>query len=104
MIYITIILVSIIVLWRIEAMSVGLERIRAEIAENNEVVDSVLVLVSEMAEKIRDNSDDEAALNALADQLDASADKLAAAVASNTSADDEVIAEDLEPIAETLPA
>jgi hypothetical protein len=61
-----------------------IDRLKAEVAENTAVVDSAIVLITGMADKIRELADDPVELAALADELDASAAKLGAAVAENT--------------------
>ena len=67
-------------------MSTIVEKIRSEVEKNTAVVQSVITLVTNMAEQIRATQADEVALNTLADDLDKSANDLAAAVAANTPA------------------
>lgn len=69
---------------RIETMSAALDRITQEVAETKTAVDSVLTLVSGMAQQIRDLKDDPAALELLANDLDAKQAEIAAAVSANT--------------------
>ncbi len=69
-------------------MSAELDRVTAEVAENTEVVDSAVLLLDKLAQLIRDNAGSPAALNKLADDLDNSGNKLAAAVAANTPAEE----------------
>ena len=69
-------------------MSAELDRVAAEVAQNGEVIDSAVVLLDKLAQLIRDNAGNPAALNKLADDLDASGNKLAAAVAANTPAEE----------------
>ncbi len=65
-------------------MSAELDRLTTEVAETRNVVDSAILLIKSLADQIRDNADDPAALNALADTLDAQQADLAEAVAANT--------------------
>jgi hypothetical protein len=67
-------------------MSAALDRLTAEVAETKTAVASVLTLVQGLAAQIRDNIDDSDALNALADDLDASQQQIADAIAANTPA------------------
>ena len=53
MIYIVIILSSIFILWKINIMSTIVEKIRSEVEKNTAVVQSVITLVTNMAEQIR---------------------------------------------------
>lgn len=80
-------------------MTAELERLRSEVADITSTVDAAAALIASMSTQIRENADNPAALNALADSLDASQAKLAAAVASGTSGDGDIENdEDLEPI------
>jgi len=54
------------------------------VEENSDVQASAIVLLGQLSQLIRDNATDQAALNSLADQLDAQQDELAAAVVANT--------------------
>jgi len=74
------------ILERIDTMSAAMDRLTSEVAENSTAVDSVLALVEGLAQQIRDNAEDPAKLNALADELDAKQQAIAAAVAANTPA------------------
>ena len=65
-------------------MSAELDRLTAEVTEMGAVVDSAVTLINGLAQQIRDLATDPAALNGLADELDAKANALAAAVAANT--------------------
>lgn len=71
---------------RIDTMSAALDRLTAEVAETKDAVDSAVTLIAGLAQQIRDNATDPAALNALADQLDADQAEIAAAVTENTPA------------------
>jgi hypothetical protein len=65
-------------------MAGELARLQTEVAEMSGVVDSAIGLINGLAQQIRDLATDPAALNALADSLDAKAGELAAAVVANT--------------------
>lgn len=65
-------------------MSDALDRLTTEVAETRSAVDSAVTLISGLAEQIRDLKDDPAALEALADDLDAQQADIAAAVAANS--------------------
>jgi hypothetical protein len=65
-------------------MAGELARLTTEVQEMAGVVDSAVVLIGGLAQQIRDMATDPAALNALADSLDAQASTLAAAVAANS--------------------
>jgi hypothetical protein len=65
-------------------MAGELQRLQTEVAEMAGVVDSAIVLINGLAQQIRDLATNPAALNAMADDLDAKAGALAAAVAANT--------------------
>ena len=68
------------------ALTVALDRLKAEVAEAKTVADSAKALITNLAQQIRDNALDPAALPALADALDASDTSLATAVTDNTPA------------------
>ena len=65
----------------------NLTRLRQEVAEMKTAQESARALIEGLAAKIREAVDDQAALEALADELDASTNALASAVAENTPAD-----------------
>ncbi len=67
-------------------MSAALDKISTEVTETKTIMESAKTLIEGLAQQIRDLSDDPAALNALADDLDASSKALADAVAANTPA------------------
>lgn len=69
-------------------MTAQLDRLAAEVAENGSVVGSAIELINGLAADIRELKDDPAALAALADSLDAKTNELAAAVATNTPAEE----------------
>lgn len=65
-------------------MSAALDRLTREVSETKEVAASAVAMIEGLAQQIRDLKDDPAALEALANELDASQAALAAAVAANT--------------------
>ena len=68
-------------------MSAELDRLTTEVEETKTAVDSVLALVTGLADQIRALKDDPVRLEALADELDAKQQAIAAAVAANTPAE-----------------
>ena len=74
-------------IFAVGGMIVGsLDRITAEVSEISTVADSAIALLASLAQLLRDAATDPAAINALADQLDAKGNELAAAVTANTPA------------------
>lgn len=69
---------------RDENMARGIDSLTREVRENKDVTESVVALVTGLAERIRSASDDEEALEALAAELDTQTGQLAAAVTANT--------------------
>jgi len=67
-------------------MSAELDRLTTEVSEATTVQQSAITLLNSLAQQIRDNANDPAKLNALADELDGSSNALAAAVEANTPA------------------
>lgn len=67
-------------------MSVGFDRLRAEVTESATIGASVVTLVNGLSDQIRLLANDPVALAALADELDATNALVAAAVAANTPA------------------
>ena len=63
-------------------MSAGLERLTSEVAESAGVVQSAVVAIQGLSERVRNLEPTQAAINALADDLDANANALAAAIAA----------------------
>jgi len=63
-----------------------LSRITAAISTNNSAVDSAVILIKQIAEALRNAGSDQAAVDALAADLEAKAAELAAAVVENTPA------------------
>jgi len=74
---------------KILPMSKTLERLASEVAQNTNVIASAKQLITGMAEQIRAAIGDEKALEALADELDASSNDLSGAVTANTPASPE---------------
>jgi hypothetical protein len=68
-------------------MSAQLDALTAQVKENAEVEASAVLLIQGIAAKLAAAATDPVAIAALADQLNASADALAAAVAANTIAE-----------------
>jgi ABC-type transporter Mla subunit MlaD len=68
------------------AMSAETERLTASVASLTTVEQSAVTLLGQLAQLVRDNATDPAALNALADSIDADANDLASAVTANTPA------------------
>lgn len=65
-------------------MSAEIDRLTASVTALTTVDDSLVTLVANLAQTIRDNATDPAALNSLADKLDAEKQKVADAVTANT--------------------
>lgn len=74
---------------RLEAMSTELDRLTTEVAEIKTVTKSAAALLRRLATIIRDNANNPAALTALADELNAEEQDLAAAVVESTPAEEE---------------
>jgi hypothetical protein len=66
-----------------------LDRLKQEVAEAKTVMTGATTLLTGLAQQIRDNVGNRAALKEMADNLDASANELAAAVAEGTAASGE---------------
>lgn len=71
-------------IWRLYVMSATIDRLTASVANLATVDDSLIELVKNLAQTIRNNAEDPAALTALADRLDAEAQTVADAVTANT--------------------
>jgi len=67
-------------------MATDLTRLTAAVERDKTVNESAVTLLTQLSQMIRDNANDPAALNALADQLDAQQQALADAVVANTPA------------------
>jgi hypothetical protein len=74
------------ILWRLHKMSDSMDRLVAEVSQTRTAVDSILALVSGLADQLRATAGDASKVIALADQLDAMQTDLAAAVTANTPA------------------
>lgn len=72
---------------KVNKMSASLDRITREVSESRQATESVLTLVSGLSDQIRDLKDDPAALEQLADDLDAQQGEIASAVTANTPAE-----------------
>ncbi len=71
-----------------EAMQMtDLTRITNEVTEISDASDAAVAALGSLAQQVRDLSTDPAALNALADELDAKGNELAAAILAGTAAD-----------------
>lgn len=68
---------------KVGKMANELERVQTEVTEISGTVDSAVALLEKLAQLIRDNSGNPAALNKIADDLDAKGNALAAAVIAN---------------------
>lgn len=71
---------------KVQQMTTALDRLRSDVAALATVNGSVLTLITSLAQQIRDNTGNDEALNALADDIENQAAGLAAAVAANTPA------------------
>jgi len=65
-------------------MATDLARITAAVERDETVNQSAITLLTQLSQLIRDNAEDPAALNALADRLDAQQQALADAIVANT--------------------
>lgn len=68
----------------VEAMSLDLSALEAEVSQNTDAVASASSLLTTLAQELRDSAGDPAAVAALADRLDQNNAALAAAVLANT--------------------
>lgn len=71
------------ILRKVGKMAGELERVQTEVTEISGTVDSAVALLEKLAQLIRDNATNPAALNKIADDLDAKGNALAAAVVAN---------------------
>ena len=83
---------------RMDKMALNLSDLQREVAENGEVIASASALIASLAQEIRENAGNQAALNELANRLDQNSRGLAEAVALNTDSDDEVETTEPTPI------
>lgn len=65
-------------------MSVAMDNITREVAETKTAIDSAIVLINGIADRIREAGVDAVKLEALSAELDAKANELGAAVVANT--------------------
>lgn len=65
-------------------MSAEMDRIKASVAALTTAEKSLVKLVKDLAQLIRDNATDPAALTAIADEMDADSKEIADAVVENT--------------------
>lgn len=68
-------------------MALNFQRLETEVAELSSVVDGVILLLTSLAQDIRDNVANQAKLEELATNIDSKANALAAAAAANTPAE-----------------
>lgn len=68
-------------------MATSLDKLIVQVAQTTAVEASAVALIQDLAERLASIATDPVAVQALADQLKASADALAAAVAANTPAE-----------------
>ncbi len=71
---------------RILEMSAATERLTASVAALTSAEQSAVALLGQLSQLIRDNAEDPAALNKLADDIDSDTADIAAAVVANTPA------------------
>jgi hypothetical protein len=72
---------------KVEQMALNFGRLETEVTELTTVVDSVVLLLTEVAQAVRDLPLNQAKIEELATQIDTKANALAAAAAANTPAD-----------------
>jgi len=80
-----------------QAIMADLSGLQAEVQQNTDATASITALVEGLAQQLRDAATDPAAIQALADQLDANTSLLAASVAANTPEGEEVPAGEVPP-------
>lgn len=73
----------------LKLMAANLDRITSEVEQMGDAADSAVALLQRLAQLLRESATDPAAIEALADDLDAKGSALAAAVVANTPADPE---------------
>jgi peptidoglycan hydrolase CwlO-like protein len=71
---------------RTNNMSAATDRLTASVAALTSAEKSAVALLGQLAQLIRDNAEDPAALNKIADDIDADTTEIAAAVVANTPA------------------
>lgn len=75
-----------LLLKRIDEMALDMNRMANDVQSNSDAIDSAITLLDQLAEEIRANAGDAAAMNDLADKLEANSGRLGEAVAANTPA------------------
>lgn len=70
--------------WKVHTMSAALDRLTADVSALTTVDASAIALLSGLADQIRANAEDPAAMNKLADDIEAQNTALSAAVTANT--------------------
>jgi hypothetical protein len=74
---------------KLNEMTPELQRLTDEVSEMKSVTQSAATLLGSLSQLIRDNANNPAALNALADDIDSSNKQLADAITANTPATEE---------------
>lgn len=72
---------------RLEQMALDFTRLEQEVAQNSDVIQSVVTLLTNIADAIRDAAGNQQKVEALATKLDTQTQALADAVAASTPAD-----------------
>ena len=75
-----------LIIERLSIMSAELDRLTADVAAQTTVIDSVVTLLTSLADQIRNLPATTVAINALADSVEAQTKKLSDAVVANTPA------------------
>ena len=83
------VITHLILIGKVFTMATDITALTREVEENTTVVESAIALLDTLAAEIRANVTDQAALEELADKLDANSNRLADAVAANTAAEEE---------------
>lgn len=71
---------------RIDSMANSLDAIKAAVARNNDIGDSCILLLKDIAAKLAAAATDPVEIQAIADQLNEQADQFATAITENTPA------------------
>lgn len=69
-----------------KGFAMDLTALKAQVEKNNQVIESAITLINGLADQIRNSANDPAAIQAIADSMNAESEKLAAAIAANTPA------------------
>ncbi len=75
------------ILERLDKMALDFTKLETEVTENNDVIQSVITLLTQIAQDIRDAAGNQAKITDLATRLDTQSNALAEAVAANTPAE-----------------